>query len=117
MHEYSVVQALLDQCEGHVRGRGDGARIHRVRLKLGEAAGVDPGLFQTALETFKQGSVLEQAAIEIVRVPSRWECGLCKAPIARGEKLQCALCGAPAKQVEGGELLLEQLELEVPDVP
>jgi len=113
MHEYSVVQALLDQVEGHVRGRG-AVKVHRVRLKLGESAGVDPELLQTALDTFKQGSVLEHATIEILRVPTQWECGLCKTPIARGEKLQCALCGGPGKQVSGGELVLDQLELEVP---
>lgn len=113
MHEYSVVQALLDQVEGHVRGRG-AVKVHRVRLKLGESAGVDPELFQTALETFRRGSVLEGAALEILRVPTAWECGLCKTPIARGEKLQCALCGGPGRQVSGGELVLDQLELEVP---
>jgi hydrogenase nickel incorporation protein HypA/HybF len=113
MHEYSVVQALLDQVEGHVRGRG-AVKVHRVRLKLGESAGVDPELLQTALETFKKGSVLDGAEIEIVHVPTAWECGLCRTPIARGEKLQCALCGGPGKQVSGNELVLDQLELEVP---
>ena len=113
MHEYSVVQALLDQVEGHVRGRG-AVKVHRVRLKLGESAGVDPELFQTALDTFKKGSVLEGAEIEIVHVPTSWECGLCKTPIARGERLQCAHCGGAGKQVSGDELVLDQLELEVP---
>jgi hydrogenase nickel incorporation protein HypA/HybF len=113
MHEYSVVQALLGQVEDQVRGRG-AVKVHRVRLKLGESAGVDPELLQTAIDTFKKGSVLEDAAIEIVHVPTAWACGLCKTPIQRGEKLQCALCGGPGKQVSGDELILDQLELEVP---
>ena len=113
MHEYSVVQALIDQVEVHVRGHA-GAKVHRVRLKLGESAGVDPELLRTALETFKKGSVLEGAGIEIVHVPTAWACGLCKTPIARGARLQCALCGGPGKQVSGDELVLDQLELEVP---
>jgi hydrogenase nickel incorporation protein HypA/HybF len=116
MHEYSVVQALVRQVEEVVRAR-KASKVHRVRLKLGEAAGVDPELFATALETFKEATVLKDAKIETVLVPARWACRSCSEPIAKGERLQCPKCGAPARQVEGGELMLDQLELEVPDVP
>lgn len=111
MHEYSLVQALVARVDEELRRRGD-ARVHRLKVRLGELAGVDPGLFTTAYEMFREGSVCAGARLELAQVAARWECPACGRSIRRGEKLQC--CGAPARLVEGDDLILDQIELEVP---
>ena len=111
MHEYSLVQALVARVDEEVRKRS-GARVHRLKVRLGELSGVDAGLFVTAYEMFREGSVCAEAALDLTRVAARWQCPACGRSIARGEKLQC--CGAPARLVEGDDLLLDQIELEVP---
>jgi len=40
----------------------------------------------------------------------------CDQLIARGAVLQCSTCARPARLVDGGEIILERIELEVPDV-
>jgi Zn finger protein HypA/HybF involved in hydrogenase expression len=52
--------------------------------------------------------------LHLARVPARWACSQCKRPIAAGERLQCPACERPAHLVEGDELALQRLELEVP---
>jgi hydrogenase nickel incorporation protein HypA/HybF len=113
MHEYSLVLALVDRVEVEVRKQGAIA-VHAVHVQLGEQAGVDPELLATAFDTFKAGTVCEKAALLLARVPARWACVQCKWPIAAGERLQCPACGQPAYLVEGNELVLQRLELEVP---
>ena len=46
MHEYSIVSALLHQVERHAAEHGAIA-VHKLRVQIGELAGVDPALLQS----------------------------------------------------------------------
>jgi hydrogenase nickel incorporation protein HypA/HybF len=114
MHEYSLVESLIRRVEEEARRRS-ATRVHALRVTVGEMAGVDPELFRTAFETFRAGTVCEATALELVTCPAAWACPSCGAPIARGERLQCARCDVPAKLSERSDaLLLESIDLEVP---
>ena len=110
MHEYALVQALVDDVERQVRGRE--GEVRRVRVRMGALSGVDPELFATAYDTFRPRTVCAGATLELIPVPARWVCPQCRRQIAAGERLQC--CEGPARLVQGDDLVLEQLELEVP---
>ena len=53
MHEYSVVQSLLESCEEHAR-QNDAKKVTKVVVKIGVLSGVEPDLLQTAFDTFKE---------------------------------------------------------------
>jgi hydrogenase nickel incorporation protein HypA/HybF len=82
MHEYSIVQAMFDQI-ARVAQAHDAQAVRRIRVQIGEYAGVDPTLFETAYEVYRIGTPCAEAVLEIERVPA------------------------------GDELILEQVELEV----
>jgi hydrogenase nickel incorporation protein HypA/HybF len=111
MHEYSIVQALLERVEQEARAYG-ASRVHRVRVAIGELAGVEVDLLQTAYDTVRRRTVCDGAPLEIRRVEARWECGRCRTAIAKGMPLRCAGCGLPARLASGDEILLDQIELE-----
>ena len=113
MHEYSVVQALLARVEAAAREKG-ATRVHTLRVSLGELAGVEPSLFTTAYETFRERTICADATLDLQIVPARWGCPRCESSIARGAVLRCTICGGPARLLQGDELVLESLELEVP---
>jgi hydrogenase nickel incorporation protein HypA/HybF len=114
MHEYSLVEALVRRVEEEARRRGATA-VHGLRVSVGELAGVDPELFRTAYETFRQGTLCAQAALAVERFPAAWACPRCGATIAPGAALRCAPCGVPARLSERSDaLLLESIDLEVP---
>ena len=115
MHEYSLVAALVERVEVELAGRPS-ARVHRVHVCIGELAGVEIDLFRTAYETFRERSVLTDAELTVRRAEARWQCPRCGRDIARGEMLSCAACGAPARLSQGDEIVLERIEIEVPDV-
>lgn len=112
MHEYSIVQALVEKVEAEAAARGAVA-VERVHVTIGELSGVDIELLLTAYLTFRDRTICERAPLEIRAVPARWRCAACRAPIARGAVLRCPGCGGAAALAEGDEILLERLELEV----
>ena len=113
MHEYSIVQSLLDavRAEGEARGA---TSVTRLRVGLGELSGVDPELLTSAWEAFRERTICANAGLELGRVEARWQCPLCDSRIPRGHPLQCVNCHRPARLVQGDELTLESVDLEVP---
>jgi hydrogenase nickel incorporation protein HypA/HybF len=115
VHEYSLVLSLIEQVQEEARGHR--ARVvHRVRIKVGELAGVEPELLSYAFEIARQGSVCEKAELDVEFVPAEWACTGCAKPIGRGKALQCEECGQPGKLRAGGEITFESMDLEVDDV-
>jgi hydrogenase nickel incorporation protein HypA/HybF len=120
MHEYSIIQSLVDSVAAAVGSRSGAAGnapvnavVHKVNVAIGELAGVDCTLLATAYEVFREGTLCERAALTIDRVPARWECPGCGAPITPGAFLRCALCGQPARLAAGDEIVLQRIEMEV----
>ncbi len=113
MHEYSVVQALLERVDAEAEARGATA-VNRVQLRIGPLAGVEIDLLESAWQLCRIHTPCEEADLEIVRVKTRWTCPLCRRVIAIGGELRCDRCGIPAQLTEGDELVLERVELEVP---
>jgi Zn finger protein HypA/HybF involved in hydrogenase expression len=89
MHEYSLVQALLDRVDREVAAHR-GTKVHRLWVRIGELS-----------------------PLEVTRQEARWVCPRCETPVARGERLVCAACETPARLVAGDELMLDRIELEV----
>jgi hydrogenase nickel incorporation protein HypA/HybF len=113
MHEYSIVQALFDQIQDAAHAHGAVA-VRRVKVQIGEIAGVEVELLRTAYELFRVRTLCEDAPLDIEAVAARWTCPEGHGDIARGCALVCPSCARPARLAAGDEIVLEQLELEVP---
>lgn len=114
MHEYSLVQALLERVTSEARQRG-AARVTALRVSIGDLAGVEAELFRSAFELARSGTLCAQARLDLVAVAAQWRCPSCGASVAPGKALVCADCLAPARLVGGNELILERIEMEVDD--
>ena len=113
MHEYSIVAALLKRVEVEAESRGATA-VHQIRVRIGELSGVEPELLASAYELFRERSVCAAAELEIVPAPARWACPECGGTIESGMILRCPACSIPARLTDGGEILLERIDMEVP---
>lgn len=113
MHEYSIVQALIERVEGEARARGASA-VHGLSVRVGELSGVDVDLLTTAYATFRERTVCERADLGVRRIAARWECPRCGRSIGHGDVLCCPNCDTPARLTEGDEIVLDQIEMEVP---
>lgn len=111
MHEYSIVQALLDRVEAEARSH-EATLVYRVRVRIGELAGVEPELLHSAFELVRESTMCAGAELEIVPSAAIWECRDCGTSISRGAVLRCRTCEGPARLASGDEILLEQIEME-----
>lgn len=115
MHEFSLVQSLFDQADRAIAPHAPDA-VRRVTVRVGALAGVEATLFRTAFEGCRVERGYARAALELVEEPAAWRCALCGALVPQGDALACPRCDGDVRLAGGGEIVLERLELEVPDV-
>lgn len=113
MHEYSIVQSLLNSCEEHVKAN-KATKVSKVVVKIGVMSGVEPQLLQTAFETFKEGTLCEDAEyiqnIQPLVIKCK-ECGT-QSELDKVAYL-CPSCQSLNIEVlDGEDMYLMQLELE-----
>ncbi len=113
MHEYSLILSLIERVEQETRSRGAIA-VHNVKVSVGELSGVEAELFSSAYEIAREGTVLHAAELLVSRVPARWQCLNCNSDVDSTQSLVCGGCGGQARLVEGGEIVLESIAMEVP---
>ena len=113
MHEYSLVKALLQRVEAEAQAHRATA-VHRVTVRIGPLAGVERSLFATAYDLCRAGTVCANADLVVIGEDVSWRCDVCSAEIPEDSILVCPTCSLPARLVGGDALLLERIELEVP---
>lgn len=113
MHEYSLVQALLQRVEQEARSQ-EATAVHRVTVRIGPLAGVERDLFATAYQLCRPGTLCDRAELVIADEDITWRCEVCDEVIPAGSVLFCPACGCPGRLAGGDALMLERIELEVP---
>jgi hydrogenase nickel incorporation protein HypA/HybF len=113
MHEYSLVLSLIERVEQEMTKYGATA-AHRVKISVGELSGVEADLLASAFEIAREGTPLAVTELQVNPVKARWQCSACSHDIDSRKSLLCEECGNPGHLVEGGEIMFESVELEVP---
>ncbi|MFE7189629.1 hydrogenase maturation nickel metallochaperone HypA [Kitasatospora sp. NPDC057541] len=109
MHEMSIATAVVEQVDAAARAHGADA-VARVRLQVGELAGVVPAALDFCFELACAGTLVEGAVLETEAVPARARCLPCAGEWAVGmpPDLGCPHCAA------GGRVeLLAGRELQI----
>jgi hydrogenase nickel incorporation protein HypA/HybF len=112
MHEYSIVQSLIESCEENARVN-NAKEITKVVVKIGVMSGVEPHLLEVAFNTFKEVSICKNAEFIINMQPIKIKCLKCEinSEIEMGS-YTCPNCGAMELDViDGEDIYLMQLEM------
>lgn len=112
MHEYSIVQSLLETCEEHARAN-DASEITKVIVKIGVLSGVEPDLLETAFNTFKEQTVCHNAQFIMNIQKIEILCKSCNTKsILEKNEFSCPSCGGVDIEVlDGEEMYLMSLEM------
>ena len=110
MHEMSVTQGIIDICEQHAAGR----RVLSLDVEIGELSGVVPEAIEFCFEACSQGTLLEGAGLNIIRIPGRGRCQECGAETPLASVFEaCAQCGGFRVTLEGGEeMRVREIEVD-----
>ena len=113
MHELSIAMRIVEMVEEEVAAAGGGT-VQRVRLRIGELAGVHEAALRFAFEQAREGTVASTADLSIVHLPVVVFCQGCQQPreLPRIPPLACPECGQSSGEIrQGEELELESIEL------
>lgn len=113
MHEYSIVQALLNQCED-VAKENNATKIIEVTAKIGVSSGVEPHLLQVAFDTFKEKTICDQAKFIINVQQLKLKCKDCAFEFETKEiRYYCIKCESlRVKVLDGEDMYLMNLKME-----
>jgi len=113
MHEFSIVNALLEMCEKNAKEH-NASKITKVEIKVGKLSGVEPHLLETAFNTFKEETVCDGAdfVMQIQDIVVRCQTCAHEAILASNE-FTCPSCHSTELEIiDGEEMYLMHLEME-----
>ena len=114
MHELSIALHLIEAAESAARAAG-AREVVRVRLRLGELAGVDAQALRFSFDVAVQGTLLAGAVLDIEDVSAYVRCEGCGVEFTHTMPFVgvCARCGSPhAQLVRGREMEITEMEIE-----
>lgn len=127
MHEMSIAEALVEQVDTAAREHG-APGVLRVRLRVGELAGVVPEALDFCFELACTGTLVAGAVLDVEAVPARARCTPCAVEwaVRMPPDLGCPSCsgGGGVELLSGRELQIlhvqwaeaRDLRAEAPDV-
>ncbi len=116
MHELSICQALLEEV-AKIAASHEARTVERITVEVGRLSGVEPELLARAFEIARAGTCAAGAELAITVPEIMVRCSDCGAASpAEPNRLLCAACGGYHTRVlEGDELRLRAVELDVPE--
>lgn len=113
MHEYSIVQALLTQCE-EIAKENNAQSVTKIIVKIGKMSGVEPHLLEIAFNTFKEHTICDGADFVLNIQSLTIECNTCKTVTVLDEiYYKCPDCESlDVRVIDGEDMFLMTLEMQ-----
>jgi len=113
MHEYSIVQSLIDLAEENAK-QNNAKKVTKLEIKVGVLSGVEIPLLETAFNTFKEDTICADAEFIVISQPIVVKCRECnKESTLEKNEYTCPSCKSQNLEVlDGEEMYLMSLELE-----
>jgi hydrogenase nickel incorporation protein HypA/HybF len=117
MHELSIAQNILEIVLANLPA-GEEHSVRSVKVKVGEQSGVVADSLEFCFTAITQGTPLEGAVLDVMRVPFALKCKKCDASFqSEAGIVLCPSCGGMDVEVlSGTELQVVELELRDVDV-
>ena len=108
MHELALMESIVATIEAKVYP----ARVERVRLQVGQLAGVLPTALRFCFDVCARETALEDAVLEIQEIEGKGRCRTCGRDVPMDSFLALCPCGsADLDVVAGQELRIKNVEV------
>lgn len=113
MHEASIAASLLEIVSEQCRKSGC-SRIETIHLKIGRASGIMTDALIFAFDAMKEGSLAEEAVLQIEEVPVSGHCNGCNSTFTTEQEyiLSCPCCGGSSFRMTSGREM-DVIDMEV----
>lgn len=113
MHELSIAESLLEIVLENCSRQGF-SRIGNIKVLIGKASGVMPDALLFGFNAVKEGTLADQAVLEIEEVPVAGCCNICGKDFTTEDVyvLNCPHCEGLSFTIQTGrELMITELEV------
>jgi hydrogenase nickel incorporation protein HypA/HybF len=113
MHEMAIAQSVLEIATNEAE-KHKAQSIRKIKLKIGEFSGVVKEALEFAFEVLKNGTLAENAELEIESVKLRVVCDSCgDAECSINDiNLFCPQCNKVLQIISGKEMQVEYIDLD-----
>jgi len=113
MHEMSLCESILQVLEQQAEAQKY-RKVKTVWLEIGALAGVEIDALRFSFDVVTQGSLADQARLEIIEMPGQAWCMPCGRNVAVQQLYDlCPYCGSHQLQVNSGDQMrIKELEVE-----
>ncbi|MBE9216624.1 hydrogenase maturation nickel metallochaperone HypA [Plectonema cf. radiosum LEGE 06105] len=109
MHELGITQNIVSIVSEYAEGK----KVQRVLLEIGKLSAIMPDAVQFCFDICSQGTVLENANLEIIKTPGLAVCRQCGAEISLEKPFGKCNCGSTQLDlIAGEELKIKEIEVE-----
>ena len=113
MHEFSLVNALIDQVDRHLPA---GATLRRVKVRAGAMQAIEPQAMQWAWQAATQGTRMDGATLELTIEPFALTCPECRRQWESDDIYDTCPCGCQRPRPTGAHALtLLSITMDQPD--
>lgn len=102
MHELSIVASLIELCEENARLQ-NATQISQIHTKMGVLSGIEKEQFKLCFESFKQGTMCENAALFIQDEALMGECECGFKGELKARSFFCPKCKGENLKITAGE--------------
>ena len=109
MHELGIARNIVAIVSDAARGR----KVRRVTLEVGALSGVMTDAIAFCFPVVAEGTVVEDALLDIHEIEGRARCTACASEFAMPTLYTACPCGSrQLERLQGGELNIKTMELE-----
>ena len=109
MHELGIARNIVAIVSDAARGR----KVRRVTLEVGALSGVMTDAIAFCFPVVAEGTVVEDALLDIHEIAGRARCTVCASEFAMPTLYTACPCGSrQLERLQGGELNIKTMELE-----
>lgn len=112
MHEYPITKRIIEVANEFAE-KNNAVKVKRINLVVGDYSGYVADSVELYFEIIAEGSLCENAELNIERVVPRLKCGNCgELFIRRPFSFQCPACGGEGGPTEiGKEFYIKSIEV------
>ena len=114
MHEISLAVEVIKLAQ-HEAEKNKARSVSEITIEVGNFSGVEAQAFEEALGLLSEGSMLEKASLNIVRIKGRGVCHACEKEFDMNQRTDtCPGCNSFPSEIKGGNefrvvsLMIEQ---------
>ena len=103
MHELSLAAEVIDLASREAL-KNEIRSVSEIVIEVGDLSGVEADIFQSALGMIVKNTILEHAALRLIRINGKGKCNACNKEFEMKSRIDvCPDCSCFPSEISGGQ--------------